>query len=268
MTLLQNIRKIIDHFKSSDTKDLVDGWKRTKYKSNIKHISVLSGKGGTGKSTIALNLALKMKEDGYKVGILDCDITTPNIHKMMALPEYDLEYVGEPPNDKIKPMDVDGLKMISIGLNIPDVQGILWDGNMLNDTVDSLLTQVAWGDLDYIIIDMPPGTSGEFRTISEIAPKGSVAILVMISTVTAKMDAQRSVNLLQHRGFKIIGVVENMSSIYQGDLGMELAEEFGLNFLGSLQFHKDVPEALNSGDNILKDHEDFNIVYKNIMKEV
>ena len=232
------------------------------------YLMVLSGKGGTGKSTVALSLAQKLVQDEFKTGILDCDITTPNIHKMLGLSKVQLDVIGDPPDDKILPMEVNGLKLISLGFDTEDDQGILFEGDRINDMVETMINHVEWGDLDYIVIDMPPGTSGEFNTVVRMLPETMLAIVVMIPAATSRMDASRVLTSLKHKHIEVLGIVENMSDIFENGMGQELSAQYEVPFLGPMDFHKDVPRSMKEGKNTMLDHTDFRSVYNAILRRV
>ena len=217
-----------------------------------KELLVLSGKGGTGKSTVAVNLALSLCRSGHSVGLLDCDLTTPNIPKMLGMGKTKL--IADQVIDPIEVMP--NLKVMSVGFDASDNQGILWDGMRIRNIVRELVNGVGWGELDYLIVDMPPGNSDDLMEAIQDLPN-AYAVVVMIPSVTAQMDASKLIEVLKLKSIPILGVIENMSKLFGDGLGEELAVRYEVPFLGKLEFHSEVPKAMANGDNILNDFSDF-----------
>jgi len=228
-----------------------------------KELIILSGKGGTGKSTFSLNLALHLADQGHKVGLLDCDLTSPNIPRMLGLGKTRL--IAE---QVIDPIVLDnGLKVMSIGFDAADNQGILWEGYRIRGIVEELITGVGWGELDYLIVDMPPGSSDDLiETIKDLP--NSQAVIVTIPSVTAQMDATKLLYLLNLKQMNVAGVVENMSGLFGIGNGKCLADEYKVPFLGEIEFHKDVPELMAKGSNVLRNHKDFISVVTELMRRI
>jgi ATP-binding protein involved in chromosome partitioning len=241
---------------------------------NVKNIiAVGSGKGGVGKSTVSVNLALALAKDGAKVGLMDADIYGPSVPIMLGIK-------GERPLMKevdgkgmIVPIEVMGIKAMSIGLLIDDRQAVVWRGPMASSALKQFVTDVLWGDLDYLIIDLPPGTGDIHLTMVQTIPvTGSV--IVTTPQEVALADAKKAIMMFDGPQIKvpILGVVENMAYftppelpdnkyyIFGQDGGKRLADMFEVPFLGQLPINMSIREggdmgtpALLNGDQISKD---------------
>jgi len=208
--------------------------------SKIKHrIAVFSGKGGVGKTTVSVNLSYCFQMAGYKVGILDADITGPNVPKMLNV-YSDLIRL----NEKIVPFEKYGVKMISMASLLKNGQPLIWRGPMRSKVINQFLADVDWGNLEYLIADLPPGTGDEILTISQ-QMKPDFAVIVTTPQEVSVMDAERAVNMAKQLDIPFIGVVENMSGFIcphcksEIDLfgiggGKILAKENNVEFLGSI----------------------------------
>lgn len=220
----------------------------------IKHlVAVASGKGGVGKSTTALNLALGLQAIGLKAGILDADIYGPSQPKLMGLS-------GQPqtaPDGKLLAMVGYGLKSISMGYMVEEATPIIWRGPMVVQALNQMLRQVAWGELDVLVIDMPPGTGDVQLTIAQQAPL-SGAVIVSTPQDLALIDARKGLNMFRKVDIPVLGIIENMSyfvcpkcgerSDVFGHGGAEHeAERLGLPFLGAVPLHMDIRERSDSG---------------------
>ncbi len=236
----------------SDDKNVLSGVK------NI--IAVVSGKGGVGKSTVAANLALAIAEGGAKVGLMDADIYGPSQHIMFGIR-------GERPMMKdngakglIVPIEKFGIKIMSIGLLIDEKQAVVWRGPMVSSAIRQFVTEVDWGELDYLIIDMPPGTGDIHLTIVQTVPVTG-AIVVTTPQLIAVADAKKGVAMFSQAQLKVpvIGLVENMSFftpaelpnnkyyIFGKDGGKNLAEEFDLPLLGQIPLVQSIREGGDIG---------------------
>ena len=236
----------------TDKKDILKGVK------NI--IAVVSGKGGVGKSTIASNLALAIAESGAKVGLMDADIYGPSVHIMFGVR-------GERPvmqdvNGKgmIIPLERYGIKLMSIGLLVDEKQAVVWRGPMVSSAIRQFVSDVDWGDLDYLIIDMPPGTGDIHLTIVQTVPVTGV-IVVTTPQLVALADAKKGIAMFSQGGLKVpvIGLVENMSYFTPKELpgnkyyifgkegGKELASEFDIPFLGEIPLVQSIREGGDAG---------------------
>lgn len=236
----------------TDKKDILKGVK------NI--IAIVSGKGGVGKSTVAANLALAIAEGGAKVGLMDADIYGPSIHIMFGVR-------GERPvmqdvNGKgmIVPLERYGIKLMSIGLLVDEKQAVVWRGPMVSSAIRQFVSDVDWGELDYLIIDMPPGTGDIHLTIVQTVPVTGV-IVVTTPQLVALADAKKGIAMFSQGGLKVpvIGLVENMSYFTPQELpdnkyyifgkkgGQELASEFDIPFLGEIPLVQSIREGGDAG---------------------
>ena len=220
--------------------------------SKIKHrIAVFSGKGGVGKTTVSVNLAYGFQLSGYSTGILDADITGPNVAKMLGVNDNVIVL-----NEQIVPFEKYGVKMISIASMIDPGQPVIWRGPMRSKVINQFLADVDWGELEYLIADLPPGTGDEILTISQ-KMKPQYAVIVTTPQDVSVIDAARAINMAKKLEIPFIGVVENMSgfvcphcsavvNIFGEGGGKKLADEFGIPFLGSIPIDID---ARILGDN-------------------
>src|SRR5437868_2835267 len=205
----------------------------THYPNLGKVIAISSGKGGVGKSTIATNIAVALAKQGARVGLMDADIYGPNVPRMMG--------VNSPPpvvNEKIVPLEAHGVKVISLGFLIERDQPAIWRGPIVMKIVNQFLRDVAWGQLDYFIVDMPPGT-GDAQLSLVQATHVSGAIIVTTPQEVAVGDALRGAKMFERVGVPVIGVVENMSAfvdpatgrryeLFSAGGGQRLADEVGV----------------------------------------
>lgn len=236
----------------NDKKDVLKGVK------NI--IAVVSGKGGVGKSTVASNLAIALAQSGAKVGLMDADIYGPSIHIMFGVR-------GERPLMKdvdgkgmIVPLERFGIKLMSIGLLVDEKQAVVWRGPMVSSAIRQFVTDVDWGELDYLVIDMPPGTGDIHLTIVQTVPVTGV-IVVTTPQIIALADAKKGIAMFRQAMVKVpvIGIVENMSYftpaelpenkyyIFGKDGGKNLADEFDLPILGQIPIVQSIREGGDSG---------------------
>ncbi len=214
-------------------------------------IAVSSGKGGVGKSTVAVNLAIALAQTGARVGLLDADILGPNIPMMMGLDQM------PPPRDrKMVPAERYGVKFISMAFLIAPDQPLIWRGPMLHSAIRQLLTDVDWGELDYLVVDLPPGTGDAQLTLAQVLPV-SGAVIVTQPMLVAAADALRSYKMFEKLDVSIIGVVENMAGEFFGSgAGQRLAEDYGLTFLGSIPLDVNVRVGGDSGEPVVAAHPD------------
>jgi ATP-binding protein involved in chromosome partitioning len=204
-------------------------------------IAVASGKGGVGKSTTAVNLALALALDGARVGLLDADIYGPSQPRMMGLQ-------GERPvsedGRRLRPLEAHGIKVMSIGFLIEEEQPMVWRGPMVTQALQQLLNDTDWGELDYLIVDMPPGTGDIQLTLSQRVPV-SGAVVVTTPQDIALLDARKGLRMFQKVNVPVLGIVENMSThvcsscgheepIFGSGGGLALAEQYGVSLLGQL----------------------------------
>lgn len=210
---------------------------------NFKNsIAVSSGKGGVGKTTVAVNLAISLAQSGAKVGLLDADILGPNVPMMMGV-----EQMPPPRNRKMVPAESYGVKFISMAfLTRPD-QPLVWRGPMLHSAIRQLLTDVDWGELDYLVVDLPPGTGDAQLSLAQNIPL-SGAIIVTQPMAVAAADALRGLKMFEKLDVPIIGVIENMSGDFFGTgAGDRLATEQGVEYLGTIPLDAQVRVGGDNG---------------------
>lgn len=236
----------------TDKKDVLKGVK------NI--IAVVSGKGGVGKSTVASNLALAIAESGARVGLMDADIYGPSVHIMFGVRGERPQMRDVDGKGKIVPIDRFGIKLMSIGLLVDEKQAVVWRGPMVSSAIRQFVSDVDWGDLDYLIIDMPPGTGDIHLTIVQTVPVTGV-IVVTTPQLVALADAKKGIAMFNQPGLKVpvIGLVENMSYFTPAELpdnkyyifgkegGRRLADEFDIPFLGEIPLVQSIREGGDIG---------------------
>ena len=212
-------------------RNIASALSRIRYK-----IGVYSGKGGVGKTTVAVNLAVTLANDGAAVGLLDVDIDCPNVVRAMKIFEPPL--VGE--DKRMLPSERFGVKVMSMGFfQQNEEEAIIWRGPMVHNAINQLLQTTEWGDLDYLVIDLPPGTSDAPLTVMQTLDLDGF-VVVTTPQELAKIDAKRSINMIRKLKVEVLGVVENFSGeIFGTGAGEELAEEMGLGFLGRLELRAD-----------------------------
>ena len=224
--------------------------------SRIKNkIIVLSGKGGVGKSTIAVNLALALSQAGKKVGLLDVDIHGPSVPKLLSLEGKPTAFRG----GAIVPINFEQLKVMSIGFLLRERgDAVIWRGPMKMGVIEQFLRDVEWGELDYLVIDCPPGTGDEPLSVAQLIEGITGAVIVTTPQQLALLDVRKSINFCRQVGVPVLGVVENMSGfvcpkcgevseIFKSGGGFKLASEMGVPFLGRIPIDPQVVEAGDSG---------------------
>ncbi len=216
-------------------------------------IAVASGKGGVGKSTTAVNLALGLRDLGLKVGMLDADIYGPSLPKLLAIKEKPQTIGGT----RLKPIERYGLTVMSIGFLIDEETPMIWRGPMVMSAITQMLREVEWGKLDVMVVDMPPGTGDAQLTMAQQVPlKG--AVIVSTPQDLALIDARRGVAMFQRVNVPVLGVVENMSyflcpqcgtrsDIFSHGGARHEAERLGVPFLGEVPLHMTIREKSDSG---------------------
>ena len=212
----------------------------------VKHvIAVASGKGGVGKSTVAVNLALALKQLGAKVGLMDADVYGPNIPIMLGIPPEKRPEGNA--QAKILPLEAHGMKAISIGFFANPEQPVIWRGPLLHKTMEQFLRRVDWGELDYLVVDLPPGTGDIQLSLSQWVSL-SGAVVVTTPQEVALIDVRKAVNMFRQLEVRILGVVENMTGAIFGKGGGEkMAEVFQIPFLGDIPLEAQVRECGDSG---------------------
>ncbi len=216
-------------------------------------VAVASGKGGVGKSTTTANLALALAAEGAKVGVLDADIYGPSQPMMLGASGQPESVDGK----TIEPMLAHGLQVMSIGFLVPDDQAMIWRGPMATQALDQLLRQTNWQDLDYLLVDMPPGTGDIQLTLAQKVPVTG-AVIVTTPQDIALLDARKGVTMFEKVGVPILGVLENMAvyccpncghteHIFGQGGGARMAADFHLDHLGSLPLNLSIREQADAG---------------------
>lgn len=213
-------------------------------------IAVGSGKGGVGKTTLAVNLAVSLAQAGAKVGLLDADVYGPNVPTMLGV-----DQLPTPTEKKMVPADAFGVKLISIAFLVKPGQPLIWRGPMLHSAIRQFITDVEWGELDYLIIDLPPGTGDAALSLTQSLPLSGAVIVTLPQKVSLE-DASRGLEMFRSMEVPVLGVVENMSyleledgqrvDVFGTGGGKWLAEQAGVPYLGTIPMD---PEVRRSGDN-------------------
>ncbi len=217
-------------------------------------IAVASGKGGVGKSTVAANLALALAAEGASVGVLDADIYGPSQVRMLGATGRKPELIGE---NAMKPVETLGLRMMSIGLLVDEEEPTIWRGPMVTQALQQLLGGTQWGELDYLIIDLPPGTGDTQLSLAQRIPV-SGAVIVTTPQDIALLDARKGLRMFEKVGVDVLGVVENMSlhscsscghteAVFGDGGGARLAEQYGVRLLGQLPLAGKIREQADAG---------------------
>ncbi|MPZ99919.1 MAG: P-loop NTPase [Dehalococcoidia bacterium] len=210
-------------------------------------IAVASNKGGVGKSTVAVNLAVALGQLGAKVGVLDADITGPNVPTMLGI-KGGIQSEG---GQGLHPLEAHGIKAVSIGFVLPAGTPVVWRGPMIGSGVRQLMHDVDWGELDYLIVDLPPGTSDASMSMCQDALIAG-AVIVSTPQMVALEDAKKAVGMFDRLGVPIFGIIENMSSDVFGRGGArDAADELGVEFLGELPLDVHIREGGDSGQPVV-----------------
>ncbi|HQY11946.1 MAG TPA: Mrp/NBP35 family ATP-binding protein [Ferruginibacter sp.] len=257
--LLVNKEAVVKvNFSSNTSSNRQDGKTILKGVKNI--IAVVSGKGGVGKSTISSNLALALAQGGANVGLMDADIYGPSQHIMFGVRGERPMMKDDGDKGLIVPIEKFGIKMMSIGLLIDEKQAVVWRGPMVSTAIRQFVSDVDWGELDYLVIDMPPGTGDIHLTIVQTVPVTGVIVVTTPQTV-ALADAKKGIAMFGQAQLKVpvIGLVENMSYFTPAELpdnkyylfgkdgGKNLAEEFDIPFLGQVPIVQSIREGGDMG---------------------
>lgn len=210
-------------------------------------IAVSSGKGGVGKTTVAVNLAISLAQAGARVGLLDADILGPNVPMMMGMEGQKVAVR----NRKMVPAERYGVKFISMAFLVEPDQPLVWRGPMLHSAIRQLLTDVDWGELDYLVVDLPPGTGDAQLTLAQTLPLSGAVVVTQPMQVAAS-DALRGLKMFEKLDVPIIGVVENMSGEFFGTgAGEKLAAEYNTPYLGSIPLDMNVRVGGDSGQPVV-----------------
>jgi ATP-binding protein involved in chromosome partitioning len=217
-----------------------------------KFIAVASGKGGVGKTTVAINLALALQEQGLRVGLLDADVYGPSIPTML-----DLHYQPDAAQEMMLPAEKFGLKIMSIGFMIDESQAVIWRGPLVSRAIRNFLDGVSWGELDYLVVDLPPGTGDPSITIAQSIP-ATVVLMVTTPQKVSLADVKRAISMFRKMDREILGIIENMSffccehsseriEIFGEGGGEALSSETGAPLLGVLPIDIDLRKGGDTG---------------------
>ena len=244
---------------------------------NVKNVvAVASGKGGVGKSTTAVNLALALAAEGARVGLLDADIYGPSLPMMMGIE-------GRPESDDgqtMEPMENYGVQVMSIGFLVAQDEAMIWRGPMATQALEQLLRQTNWKDLDYLVVDMPPGTGDIQLTLSQRVPMTG-AVIVTTPQDIALLDAKKGIRMFEKVNVPILGIVENMAvhicsqcghaeHIFGSDGGKRMAAEFNMDYLGALPLNMQIRLQADSGKPTVVAEPDGEVaaLYKSVARQV
>jgi ATP-binding protein involved in chromosome partitioning len=237
-------------------------------------IAVGSGKGGVGKTTVAVNLSIALAKLGNKVGLLDADVYGPNVPLMMGINRTPMAK-----GDRIQPLENYGVKLMSMAFLNPGDKPLVWRGPMLHSVIQQFLRGVDWGELDYLIIDLPPGTGDVQLTLIQSAPLTGAIVVTTPSEVSLE-DARKAIHMFAQVRVEILGIVENMSyfivpgtnqklDIFGSGAGMRTAESMGVNFLGEIALDPEVRIGGDTGKPVaLRDAEAFVQLAKNVVSRL
>jgi ATP-binding protein involved in chromosome partitioning len=251
-------------------------FKKSKINGVKKIIAISSGKGGVGKSTIAVNLAMAFKNLKYNVGILDADIYGPSIPRLMGISEKPKSEDGV----NLMPIKIFDIQCMSIGFMVSEDTPMIWRGPMVASTIKTFVNKVLWNNIDFLIIDMPPGTGDALLTFSqEIDIDG--AVIITTPQNIAVIDVKRGIEMFKRTNVKILGIIENMTSFKSGD-GIEhfifgkdgaknIAEKFNIEILGRIPIDIEISKSVDNGKPFLLENKNNNSNYyliKNIAKKI
>lgn len=235
---------------------------------NIKHkLLVMSGKGGVGKTTIAVNLAYALSKKGFRVGLLDVDIHGPNVPKMLHL--EDKKLLSK--DNKIIPIKVkDNLKVMSMAFLLNKKDAVIWRGPMKHNIIRQFIEDVEWGNLDYLILDFPPGTGDEHISISQLLKDITGSVIVSTPQQVALIDVIKAIDFSKKVNIPVIGLIENMASDVFGKGSVkELANTQKLNFLGSLGLSKEITDSGDKGEPfVINDSLDVTKSFNDIVEKI
>lgn len=277
-SVVRSAETAINHYISPEVE--IKGNIRTQFRKGVEEkkpeilpgvkniIGISSGKGGVGKSTVAANLAVALAAKGYKVGLLDADIFGPSMPKMFGVEDEPIYMVNKENRDWIEPIERYGVEMLSIGFLVDKSKPVLWRGSMASNALKQLITDAWWGELDYFLIDMPPGTSDIHLTLVQTLPITGVVVVTTPQEV-ALADARKGVAMFTDEkvNVPVLGIVENMAwftpaahpeekyYIFGKDGGVELAEKEGVRLLAQVPIVMDIRERADSGRPVAADLE-------------
>lgn len=240
-----------------------------------KIVAVASGKGGVGKSTVSSNLAVTLVKAGFKVGLMDADIYGPSMNMMMGVLN---KKPTTPDGKKINPVENHGIKIMSMGLLTDPEQAVIWRGPMLMKAINQFLNDVLWGTLDYLLIDLPPGTGDVQLTLTQEVPLDG-AIIVTTPQDVALMDVTRAVKMFEKVNVPVIGVVENMSSFICSECGHEehifghgggkkISQELGIELIAKIPLDKEVAISGDDGKPVVMKEKRFSEIYSELAKKL
>jgi ATP-binding protein involved in chromosome partitioning len=237
-------------------------------------IAIASGKGGVGKSTVAVNVAVALAQAGACVGLLDADIYGPNIPTMMGV-----DHLPAPTKDKLVPAEAYGVKMMSIGFLVKSDQPLIWRGPMLHSAIRQFLSDVEWGELDYLVVDLPPGTGDAALSLTQSLPLSGGVIVTLPQHVSLE-DARRGLEMFRQLNVPILGVVENMSylqledgsrmDIFGTGGGEQLAQESNVAFFGTIPIDARIRVGGDTGKPVIVENPDSPaaLALKNIAEQI
>ena len=231
-----------------------------------QNILVMSGKGGVGKTTVAINLAYFLSKKRHKVGLLDIDVHGPNVPKMLGVENGKIATEG----NMMLPLETpEGIKIISMAFLIGNSDAVIWRGPMKHNLVRQFLQDVKWGELDYLVIDFPPGTGDEAISMCQLleGPKGTV--IVSTPQDVSLLDAERAVSFSEKMGIPILGLVENMAGdVFGKGKVLPFAERKGVAFLGSLPLSREITLSGNAGKPFLQKDSETGTIFESIASRI
>ncbi len=218
-------------------------------------IAVGSGKGGVGKTTISVNLALALRKLGHRTALLDADVYGPNVPLMLGV-----DQTPEALGDRIQPIERHGLKVMSMGFIAPGDKPLIWRGPMLHNVIQQFLRQVDWGGVEFLVVDLPPGTGDVALSLMQTAPITGAIVVTTPSDVSLE-DARKAVNMFRQVRVELLGIVENMSylvcphcqkrvDVFSHGGGRRTAEQMGVNFLGEVPLDPEVRVGGDTGESV------------------
>ncbi|MBZ0203873.1 MAG: Mrp/NBP35 family ATP-binding protein [Ignavibacteria bacterium] len=246
-------------------------------------IAISSGKGGVGKSTVAVNLAIALVKEGYKVGLIDADIYGPSIPTMLGVRDEKPKLVKIDEKNRLLPVVKYGLKLMSIGFLVDNNEAVVWRGPMAASALKQFMSDVEWDELDFLLYDMPPGTGDIQLTLTQSIPL-SGAVIVTTPQEISIIDARKGAKMYEKVNVPVLGIIENMSYynnpdgskeyIFGTGGGAKLAEELGINFLGEIALNTNIrlggdegkPIVLRDADST--ESKQFNEIAKNLAENV